>query len=75
MIQADGGTRTASITGAYVALAQAVDWMLAEKLIKQTPLLDHVAALSCGIYEGVPVADLDYAEQRCRYRCKFCDDR
>lgn len=62
VIQADGGTRTASITGAYVALAQAVDWMLAEKLIKQTPLLDHVGALSCGIYEGVPVADLDYAE-------------
>ncbi|MGC6475969.1 MAG: ribonuclease PH [Parvibaculales bacterium] len=62
VIQADGGTRTASITGAYVALAQAIDWMLAEKLIKTSPLLDHVAALSCGIYKGVPVADLDYAE-------------
>lgn len=62
VIQADGGTRTASITGAWVALAMAIDWMQAEKLISKPALLDQVAALSCGIYQGLPVADLDYAE-------------
>ena len=62
VIQADGGTRTASITGAWVALAMAVDWMQAEKLMTNPALLDQVAALSCGIYQGTPVADLDYAE-------------
>ena len=62
VIQADGGTRTAAITGAWVALAMAVDWMQAEKLIAKPALLDQVAALSCGIYQGTPVADLDYAE-------------
>ena len=62
VIQADGGTRTASITGAYVALADAVNWLLNEGKIAETPLLDHVAAISVGIYQGVPVLDLDYAE-------------
>ncbi len=62
VMQADGGTRTASITGAWVALAGAIDWMLAKKLIKKSVLMDHVAGLSCGIYRGTPVADLDYAE-------------
>jgi ribonuclease PH len=62
VIQADGGTRTASITGAYVAMADAVNWMLARDLIKANPLRDHIAAISCGIYRGTPVLDLDYPE-------------
>lgn len=62
VIQADGGTRTASITGAWVALAQACDKLIADKLIEKSPLLDQVSAISCGIYEGVPVLDLDYDE-------------
>ncbi len=62
VIQADGGTRTASITGAYVALADAVNWLMKEGKIAESPLLDHVAAISVGIYKGVPVLDLDYAE-------------
>jgi ribonuclease PH len=62
VIQADGGTRTASITGAYVALADAVNWLLGQEKIAESPLLDHVAAISVGIFEGVPVLDLDYAE-------------
>jgi ribonuclease PH len=62
VIQADGGTRTASITGAYVALHDAVSQLLAKKLISVTPLQDAVAAVSVGIYNGVPVLDLDYAE-------------
>ena len=66
VLQADGGTRTASITGAWVALYLCVEKMKAEGLIS-TPVLggviaDHVAALSCGIYRGLPVADLDYDE-------------
>lgn len=62
VIQADGGTRTASITGGYVALALAVRHALNIGLIKENPLRENVAAISCGVYNGVPVLDLDYAE-------------
>ena len=62
VLQADGGTRTASITGSYVALHQCFETMLAKGLIERMPLNDAVAAVSCGIYEGVPVLDLDYDE-------------
>jgi ribonuclease PH len=62
VIQADGGTRTASITGAYVALADAVNWLTKQGKLTDSPLRDHVAAISVGIYQGVPVLDLDYAE-------------
>jgi ribonuclease PH len=62
VIQADGGTRTASITGGFVALYQCVSFMAATKLIARHAIKDHVAAVSCGIYENVPVLDLDYVE-------------
>jgi len=62
VIQADGGTRTAAITGAFVALHDAVDLMLKRQLIAATPILDFVAAVSVGMHEGQPVLDLDYAE-------------
>jgi len=62
VIQADGGTRTAAITGAYLALHQAFDWALANNKIKAIPLRDGVAAISCGIIDGVPCLDLDYVE-------------
>ena len=62
VLQADGGTRTASITGAWVALAIAVESLMQKGLITTNPLTDQVAAISCGIYEGVPVLDLDYDE-------------
>jgi len=62
VLQADGGTRTASITGAWVALHQCIEWMMAREMITVSPITDHVAAISCGIYKGLPVADLDYAE-------------
>jgi len=62
VIQADGGTRTASITGAFVALHDAVSGLLKNSLIKETPLQDFIAAISVGIYEGTPVLDLDYLE-------------
>jgi ribonuclease PH len=62
VIQADGGTRTASITGAWVALHDCFQWMLARQMIPVNPLKDHVAAISCGISAGVPVMDLDYSE-------------
>ena len=62
VLQADGGTRTASITGAWVALHQCIEWMMAREMIAVSPITDHVAAISCGIYKGLPVADLDYAE-------------
>lgn len=62
VIQADGGTRCASITGGWVALRLAVNKLLKARLITSDPLIDHVAAISCGIYAGQPVADLDYAE-------------
>lgn len=62
VLQADGGTRTASITGAWVALHIAFQKMLADKLIEEMPLYDQVAAVSCGLYKGEAVLDLDYAE-------------
>ena len=62
VIQADGGTRTAGITGAYVALHDAVSYLLEKKLLAASPIRDAVAAVSVGIFEGVPVLDLDYAE-------------
>ena len=62
VIQADGGTRTASITGGFVALHQCLSFMAATKLIARHAIKDHVAAVSCGIYESMPVLDLDYAE-------------
>jgi len=62
VIEADGGTRTASITGAYIALAEAISWLKARDLTKGEPLRDSVAAISCGIYRGTPVLDLDYLE-------------
>ena len=62
VIQADGGTRTASITGAWVALHDCFKWMRARSIISVDPLRDHVAAISCGIHKGAPVLDLDYAE-------------
>ena len=62
VLQADGGTRTASISGAWVALAMAVDKLLAAKQIKANPLHGQIAAVSVGIYDGMPVLDLDYAE-------------
>ncbi len=62
VIQADGGTRTAAITGSYVALYQALAKLVAAGLLPAVPLTDSVAAISCGIYEGNPVLDLDYAE-------------
>jgi ribonuclease PH len=62
VIQADGGTRTASISGTWVALRLAVDGLIAKKLIETDPIRDKVAAVSCGIHDGNPVLDLDYAE-------------
>jgi ribonuclease PH len=62
VLEADGGTRTASITGAYIALADALTWMGERKLTKGAALRDSVAAVSCGIYRGAPVLDLDYLE-------------
>lgn len=62
VIQADGGTRCASITGGWVALRLAVNKLLKAGVVTSDPLIDHVAAVSCGIYAGQPVLDLDYAE-------------
>ena len=62
VIQADGGTRTASISGAWVALRIAIDKLMAQGLIKEDPLTGRVAAVSCGIHNGTPVLDLDYIE-------------
>jgi ribonuclease PH len=62
VIQADGGTRTASITGAWVALHDCLNWMKSREIIRAVPLRDHVAAISCGIHSGTAVLDLDYAE-------------
>jgi ribonuclease PH len=62
VVKADGGTRTASITGGFVALAQACDWMRERDLLAQWPLNDSVAAVSVGIVDGVPVLDLNYVE-------------
>jgi len=65
VLQADGGTRTAAITGSYVALVDAVTHMLAKKMIKDSPVAHMVASVSVGIYKGQPVLDLDYAEDSC----------
>lgn len=62
VLQADGGTRTAAITGAWVALKECIDWMQARNMINGTALKDHVAAISCGLYRGEAVLDLDYDE-------------
>jgi ribonuclease PH len=62
VIQADGGTRTAAITGAWVALSDCITWMKSREMMKGEPLRDHVAAVSCGICNGTAVLDLDYAE-------------
>ena len=62
VLQADGGTRTAAITGAFVAARDAINQLLEKKIISQDPIKDHVAAISVGIYQGTPVLDLDYAE-------------
>ena len=63
VIQADGGTRTAAITGGWIALHDCLDWMHKRQMASKTRILkDHVAAVSCGIHNGVAVADLDYAE-------------
>ncbi len=62
VIQADGGTRTASISGAFIAVQDAVSGLIARGLLKDSPIRDHIAAISVGIYQGMPVLDLDYAE-------------
>lgn len=62
VLQADGGTRTASITGGFVALQECVKWMIERKMLAVSPIKDHVAAISCGISKGTAVLDLDYAE-------------
>jgi ribonuclease PH len=62
VIQADGGTRTASITGACVALVDALTWMRAKGILKANPLKHMIAAVSVGIYKGSPIADLEYLE-------------
>ena len=62
VLQADGGTRTVSITGGWIALYDCLRWMRQRSIIKEIPIKDHVAAISCGISKGVPVLDLDYAE-------------
>jgi ribonuclease PH len=62
VIQADGGTRTASITGGFIALKQCLDWMKSRGMVSDRVLKDNVAAISCGIYQGIPVLDLDYDE-------------
>lgn len=62
VIQADGGTRTAAITGGYIALSDAVNYMLKKRMIKENPIYGQIAAVSVGIYAGIPVLDLDYSE-------------
>jgi ribonuclease PH len=62
VLQADGGTRTAAITGAFLALRDCLAWMAGRSILKEIPLKDHVAAVSCGVYQGETVIDLDYAE-------------
>jgi len=62
VLQADGGTRTAAITGSFVALHDALSWLLKKGAISKNPIRDHVAAISVGVFQGAPVLDLDYAE-------------
>ncbi len=66
VIQADGGTRTAAITGAWVALHDCIQWMKLRDMVKEDVLRDHVAAVSCGLYKGTAVLDLDYVEDSAR---------
>jgi len=65
VIQADGGTRTASISGAYLALCDAVNGLMAQNLLLQSPIVRQIASVSVGVYEGNAVLDLDYAEDSC----------
>ena len=62
VLQADGGTRTAAITGAFVAAHDAVSWLLAQGRIGVNPIRDHVAAISVGLLDGLPLLDLEYSE-------------
>lgn len=62
VIQADGGTRTAAITGGFVAMYDCVTWMLARNMLQKNPIREHVAAISCGLFGPDPVLDLDYVE-------------
>ena len=62
VLQADGGTRTAAITGAFVALHDALSWLMGKQLLAQSPIRDHVAAVSVGMSRGTPLLDLDYSE-------------
>jgi ribonuclease PH len=62
VLQADGGTRTAAITGAFVALWDAVSWLRERKLLSSNPIREHVAAISVGVFQGAPLLDLDYGE-------------
>ena len=62
VLQADGGTRTAAITGAWIALNDCLNWMAQRSIIRDNPMREHVAAVSCGIVKGEAVLDLDYAE-------------
>ncbi|MCX5513825.1 ribonuclease PH [Kaistia algarum] len=62
VLQADGGTRTASVTGGFIALAECLNWMKSRDMVGPKVIRDHVAAISVGIYRGKPVLDLDYAE-------------
>ena len=62
VIQADGGTRTASITGGFVALADAIQHLIDNKMINEDPIISHIASISVGVYQGTPVSDLDYPE-------------
>jgi ribonuclease PH len=62
VIEADGGTRTASITGAFVAMSLAIDKLIASKALSQSPIRSHVAAVSVGVIKGTPMLDLDYPE-------------
>jgi ribonuclease PH len=62
VLQADGGTRTASITGGWIALRECLHWMYSRSILREIPLRDHVAAVSCGVSNGEAVLDLDYAE-------------
>ena len=76
VLQADGGTRTAAITGAWVALRDCLQWMASRSILRDSPLKDHVAAVSCGVVGGEAVIDLDYAEELERpYRREFRHDR
>jgi ribonuclease PH len=62
VLQADGGTRTASITGGWVALYDCIAWMKKREMLRANPIRDHIAAISCGVFAGTAVLDLDYAE-------------